>query len=272
MTLDATLAILHHLAIFSVAAVLAAEWVMVRPGMLSADIRRLVRIDSAYGAMAGIALAVGFLRVFLGAKPSSFYINSATFWLKIAAFAVVGLLSIRPTLRYLRWKRAIGRDPTALPEDSGDSDRSPRDPRPGRSVRMHPSSRSPHGSRHRRMTLLGAPPHKEHIEMEHSLDGWHIGHQAQGEWSPWGGTPGTARAKHLAVADGYHLTLVDAEAGYTGDAHDHTNPEFLYVIDGHVRTQGVELGPGDGYVATAGSVHTDFATDTGATYVLIFKL
>jgi hypothetical protein len=29
---------------------------------------------------------------------------------------------------------------------------------------------------------------------------------------------------------------------------------------------------GDGYVAAAGSVHADFATDTGASYIVIFKL
>ena len=29
---------------------------------------------------------------------------------------------------------------------------------------------------------------------------------------------------------------------------------------------------GDAYAAAAGSVHTDFATPSGATYVLIFKL
>ena len=31
-------------------------------------------------------------------------------------------------------------------------------------------------------------------------------------------------------------------------------------------------GPGDAYVAAAGSVHTDFTTEGGATYLSIFKL
>ena len=29
---------------------------------------------------------------------------------------------------------------------------------------------------------------------------------------------------------------------------------------------------GDGYAAAAGSTHTDFATETGATYLVIFKI
>jgi hypothetical protein len=48
--------------------------------------------------------------------------------------------------------------------------------------------------------------------------------------------------------------------------------EFLYVVDGTLRTQGVDLSRGDGYAAAVGSVHTDFATTTGATYLLVFKL
>jgi uncharacterized protein len=108
--------------------------------------------------------------------------------------------------------------------------------------------------------------------MNHSLEGWDIGRLAERDWTAWGGSTGKARAKVLAVADDYYVTLVEAEAGYSGDAHEHEHPEFLYVVDGSLRTQDIELSRGDGYAAAAGSVHTDFATSTGATYVLVFKL
>jgi hypothetical protein len=32
------------------------------------------------------------------------------------------------------------------------------------------------------------------------------------------------------------------------------------------------MAAGDGYAAAAGSTHTAFATDTGATYLVIFKI
>ena len=48
--------------------------------------------------------------------------------------------------------------------------------------------------------------------------------------------------------------------------------EFFFLLDGTVRNQGQAMTKGDGYVAAAGSVHTDFATDTGANYIVIFKL
>jgi len=107
--------------------------------------------------------------------------------------------------------------------------------------------------------------------MEVSLDGWNLGRCDEVEWGPWG-SRGNARAKVLAVADGFNVTLVEAEAGYEGDPHAHAHAEFLYVIEGTLRTQGEELKRGDSYAAAAGSTHADFATDGGATYLSIFKL
>ena len=49
MLTDLVLAIAHHLLIFSLAAVLVAELVLVRPHMPPADIVRVGRIDMAYG-------------------------------------------------------------------------------------------------------------------------------------------------------------------------------------------------------------------------------
>lgn len=105
----------------------------------------------------------------------------------------------------------------------------------------------------------------------HPLDGWDIGRFDEIDWVPWG-SDGNARAKILATGDGYMLALVEAEPGYRGTEHEHTNPEFSYVLKGSVRNQGKAMSAGDGYIAAAGSRHTDFATDTGATYLSIFKL
>jgi putative membrane protein len=117
MTTDAWLAIAHHLAVFGLAAVLAAEWALIRRGMAAADIRRLARVDGAYGAVAGAVIIAGVSRVIWGAKPAEFYLESTTFWLKMAAVAAVALLSIRPTIRYIGWRRALDADPSALPSD-----------------------------------------------------------------------------------------------------------------------------------------------------------
>jgi len=103
------------------------------------------------------------------------------------------------------------------------------------------------------------------------LDGWDFGLAGEHEWMPWG-SGGDARAKVLASADGYYVVLVEAQPGYRGDAHEHTNAEFSYVVAGTVRTQGRELAAGDAVAAAAGSTHDDFEALTAATYVTIFKL
>jgi ChrR Cupin-like domain len=108
---------------------------------------------------------------------------------------------------------------------------------------------------------------------EISMSGWDIARSDEAEWTQWGASEtGGARAKVLARADGYMLVLIEAEPGYQGTAHEHAHPEFLYVLDGELRNQGVVMRRGDGYAAATGSFHTDFATETGATYVLVFKL
>jgi quercetin dioxygenase-like cupin family protein len=108
--------------------------------------------------------------------------------------------------------------------------------------------------------------------MEISLEGWNIVDADGSEWFPWVGTAGEARAKVLGSADGYTVMLVEAQPGYRGSPHEHANAEFHYLVSGSVRNQGVAMKAGDGYAAAAGSTHADFETETGATYLVIFKL
>ena len=107
--------------------------------------------------------------------------------------------------------------------------------------------------------------------MTHTLEGWDINRSVDVEWVPWGERR-NAKARILGTADGYIVALVSADAGYEGTPHEHTNAEFLYVVDGVVRNQGELLGAGDGYAAAAGSLHTDFEALSAATYLSIFKV
>ena len=104
MTLDAWLAIAHHLAVFGMFATLAAEWALVRPGLDARGGAFVARIDAAYGASAGAVVAAGVSRLIWGAQPFDFYDDQPFFWLKMASLAAVALLSIGPTRRYLRWR------------------------------------------------------------------------------------------------------------------------------------------------------------------------
>lgn len=106
---------------------------------------------------------------------------------------------------------------------------------------------------------------------EHLLHLWDIRHAAETEWTSWG-EGDKARAKVLGEADGYMVTLVEADAGYVGSAHEHTSAEFFYLVDGEIRNQGQTMKTGDGYAAAAGSVHSDFEALAPSRYVVIFRV
>ena len=115
MSTDLLLAIAHHLLILTIAAIIAIEFAMIRPGIDSAQIKRVARLDFGYGIAAGLLVVVGFSRVYYGIKGPDFYLQNPVFWAKIAAFALVGLLSILPTLRLLAWRRMAERDHAFVP-------------------------------------------------------------------------------------------------------------------------------------------------------------
>ena len=104
--LDLVLAIIHHVLVFSLFGVLFAELILVRRGMDLATVGRVSRIDLMYGALAGLIIVVGFSRAVFAAKGWSYYAHNLFFHAKIATFVLIGLLSIAPTIAYIRWRRA----------------------------------------------------------------------------------------------------------------------------------------------------------------------
>jgi putative membrane protein len=60
-----------------------------------------------FGMSSGAVLAVGLLRVFYFEKGASYYFHSAPFIAKLSLFAIVGLLSIYPTVEFLSWGKSL---------------------------------------------------------------------------------------------------------------------------------------------------------------------
>jgi putative membrane protein len=106
MILDTALAYAHYLAAFALIAILAGETLLLRPGLTAADVARLSRLDLFYGLVAVAVLALGLARAVYGVKGWEFYAGNPYFWAKLSAFIVMGLLSVPPTLRFPKWKRA----------------------------------------------------------------------------------------------------------------------------------------------------------------------
>ena len=104
-TTDLLLAIVHHILVFSVAALIACESVLTRGELSAAAIKRLAGLDRHYGILAMLVIIVGVGRVFYGMKGWEFYVYNWVFWAKMVSFLAVGLLSIIPTMRFLSWNR-----------------------------------------------------------------------------------------------------------------------------------------------------------------------
>jgi putative membrane protein len=100
---NAIFATLHFVAVFGIVATLFCEWMTIAATPTYAEARRLQWCDRWYGISAIVVLLVGFARVFYFEKGKEFYLANPFFYAKLGLFLVIGLLSIYPTVRFIKW-------------------------------------------------------------------------------------------------------------------------------------------------------------------------
>jgi putative membrane protein len=76
---------------------------MLKPELTPAQAQTIQRLDIIYGASAGIVLVTGIIRMFLE-KGASYYNHQIAFHILVGIFVIVALLSIYPTVIFLRWR------------------------------------------------------------------------------------------------------------------------------------------------------------------------
>ncbi len=103
---DALLSTAHFLAVFLFVAALAIEFSLLRGPLNQETIKRLAGADRFYGVSAILVIAAGVSRLYFGLKEESYFFQLHSFWTKMGVFALIGLLSIWPTVRILAWARA----------------------------------------------------------------------------------------------------------------------------------------------------------------------
>jgi putative membrane protein len=101
--INSIMASLHHVLAFTLTAALVYEFIAYRKGLTIAEARRIQRVDLVYGISAGLLIVVGLLRVYFFEKGPNFYLYNHVFWTKMALFVIIGLLSIYPTIRFIKW-------------------------------------------------------------------------------------------------------------------------------------------------------------------------
>jgi putative membrane protein len=80
----------------------------------------LLAADNAWGVAAGLWLASGLGRVFLGGKEPAFYWHNGFFWVKMALFALVMALEFTPMITFIRVRIARRRG-SPVPQFSVDT-------------------------------------------------------------------------------------------------------------------------------------------------------
>jgi putative membrane protein len=111
MTLEALLAYAHLLAILTLVVFISSEAALCRPEWLNARVvERLGKVDMVYGIAAGAVLLTGIARTWWGIKGTSWYWGNGLLHLKLALFIAVGLMSIKPTLMFGRWRKQLRAD------------------------------------------------------------------------------------------------------------------------------------------------------------------
>jgi putative membrane protein len=103
---------LHYLAAFVLFSTLVVEHLLFRPQLDAATAKRIGSVDALYGISAVAVLITGFVRMAYE-KGFAFYLQHWSFYALFIVFVIVGLLSIYPTVVYLRWRKDLreGRAP-----------------------------------------------------------------------------------------------------------------------------------------------------------------
>jgi putative membrane protein len=118
MTLEAILAYLHFLAILTMVVFISSEAALCRVQWLNAAVvERLARVDMVYGIAAVAVLATGVARTWWGIKGTVWYWTNPLLHVKLALFIIIGVISIFPTLTYVRWRKTL-RSSGTLPTEA----------------------------------------------------------------------------------------------------------------------------------------------------------
>jgi putative membrane protein len=98
---------LHHLAAFTVVAMLAVEVATFKPPFSAAQARCMQRVDTIFGVSAALLLIIGLVRVTWFEKGPAYYWHDLYFLIKFGAFITAALISIYPTVIILSWTKSV---------------------------------------------------------------------------------------------------------------------------------------------------------------------
>lgn len=93
---------IHFIGILLLAGMLVTENILLSKQLNIETIKKLAKIDAVYGLSAVITFIAGMLLWLVVGKPSQFYTGNAVFHAKLGLFVVIAILSIFPTIFFLK--------------------------------------------------------------------------------------------------------------------------------------------------------------------------
>jgi putative membrane protein len=117
MTTEIFLRYIHFISIFTIVGALSSEHLLLKKELTRGHIKTLARIDAVYG-IAALTLLIAGLTLWLGSfgKPAVYYTKNWVFHTKITLFLIVGLLSIYPTVFFIKNRKGNPLEIIAVPK------------------------------------------------------------------------------------------------------------------------------------------------------------
>ncbi len=117
MTVEIFLRYIHFISIFAIVGSLVAEHLLLKKEMTRSAIDKISKIDGIYGLAAITLLAAG-LTLWLGSygKPDYFYTKNWIFHTKLTFVILLGLLSIYPTVFFLKNRKGNPDEMVIIPK------------------------------------------------------------------------------------------------------------------------------------------------------------
>ncbi len=107
MIIEAIFAFLHYVSFIVLISMLVVEWVVYDRKLNAKQARTLMTADRLLGISAMFVIITGFLKAFYFGKGADYYFTNYIFYTKLALVLIIALLSIYPTIRFLKWRGPI---------------------------------------------------------------------------------------------------------------------------------------------------------------------
>jgi putative membrane protein len=105
--MDILIPYLHFIGIMTLMGALISEHLLLKPGLNKQQINQLAMVDLVYIGSVVIVLTTGLLQWFVYGKDPVFYLSNPVFHAKLTLFFILVILSILPTIRFLKWRKQI---------------------------------------------------------------------------------------------------------------------------------------------------------------------